>query len=125
MNNRRSLVSVWNLCDLVVNVLLNPAAPGRTWMLSDGEDLSTPELIRRIGDAMGRRVKLLPVPVRLMRCLGALTGKQAMITQLCGSLTLDIAPTREELKWSPPVSVDESLRRTVDWFLSEGRSRKV
>jgi nucleoside-diphosphate-sugar epimerase len=125
VKNRRSLVSVWNLCDLVVNVLLNPAAPGRTWMLSDGEDLSTPELIRRIGAAMGRRVRLLPVPVGLMQWGGALTGRQALIRQLCGSLTVDISATRDELHWSPPVSVDEGLVRTIDWFLAEGRSLKV
>ncbi len=125
VKNRRSLVSVWNLCDLVVNVLQNPAAPGRTWMVSDGEDLSTPELIRRIGQAMGRHVRLVPVPVGLMQWGAALVGRQALITQLCGSLTLDIASTRDELKWSPPVSVEEALARTANWFLAEGRSGKV
>ena len=125
VKNRRSLLSVWNLCDLVVNVLLNPAAPGGTWMVSDGEDLSTPELIRRIGDAMRRRPWLVPVPVGLIRCVGALTGRRAVIAQLCGSLTLDLSPARQQLDWSPPLSVDESLRRTVDWFLTQGRSHKV
>jgi nucleoside-diphosphate-sugar epimerase len=125
VHNRRSLLSIWNLCDLIANILLNPAAPGRTWMVSDGEDVSTPDLIRHIGDAMGRRVRLVPVPVQLLRLVGNMTGRGAVITQLCGSLTLDIAPTRDELRWSPPVSVDESLKRTVAWYLAEGRSRKV
>jgi len=125
VHNRRSLLSVWNLCDLVVNVLLNPSAPGRTWMVSDGEDVSTPELIRRISDAMGRRVRLAPVPVQLLRLVGCATGHQAVIIQLCDSLTLDVAPTCDELKWSPPVSADESLKRTVDWYLAEGRSREI
>jgi nucleoside-diphosphate-sugar epimerase len=125
VKNHRSLVSVWNLCDLVVNVLRHPSAPGRAWMVSDGEDLSTPQLVRRIGDAMGRTPRLLPVPVGWMQWVGALTGRQALVTQLCGSLTLDIAATRERLDWSPPLSVDESLRRTVDWFLAEGRERAV
>jgi UDP-glucose 4-epimerase len=123
VKNRRSLVSVWNLCDLVVNVLRHPSAPGHDWMVSDGEDLSTPELVRRIGDAMGRTPRLLPVPVGWMRRVGALTGRQALVTQLCGSLQLDIAATRERLDWSPPLSVDESLRRTVEWFMTDGRER--
>jgi UDP-glucose 4-epimerase len=125
VNNRRSLVSVWNLCDLVVNVLRHPSAPGRAWMVSDGDDLSTPELVRRIGTAMGRKTRLVSVPVGWMRWIGALAGRQALVTQLCGSLTLDIAATRERLDWSPPLSVDESLRRTVDWFLAEGRERAL
>jgi UDP-glucose 4-epimerase len=123
VKNRRSLVSIWNLCDLVVNLLEHPAAPGCAWMVSDGEDLSTPELIRRIGSAMGRTPRLLPVPVGWMRWIGALTGRQALVTQLCGSLTLDIAATRARLDWSPPLTVNESLRRTVDWFLAAGRER--
>jgi nucleoside-diphosphate-sugar epimerase len=58
-----------------------------------------------------------------MRWIGALTGRQALVTQLCGSLTLDIAATRARLDWSPPLTVNESLRRTVDWFLAAGRER--
>jgi nucleoside-diphosphate-sugar epimerase len=125
VHNRRSLLSVWNLVDLVINALLNPEAAGGTWMVSDGEDVSTPELIRRLGDAMGRRVRLVPVPVQLLRMVGYVSGRQATITQLCGSLTLDIAPTRVALAWSPPLSLDESLRRTVDWYLAEGRSDTI
>ncbi len=125
VHNRRSLLSVWNLVDLVMNVLLNPESPGRTWMVSDGEDVSTPELIRRLGDAMGRRVRLVRVPVQLLRMVGYVSGRQSLMTQLCGSVSLDIAPTRAALAWSPPLSVDESLRRTVDWYLAEGRSDTI
>jgi nucleoside-diphosphate-sugar epimerase len=121
VTNSRSLVSVWNLVDLLVNVVDNPAAAGKAWMVSDAEDLSTPELIRRIAAAMGRRARLLPVPVVALRLIGRLTGKQE-IGRLCGSLTVDSRPTRELLAWSPPWTVDESLRRTVQWYLSEGRS---
>jgi nucleoside-diphosphate-sugar epimerase len=124
VKNRRSLLSIWNLCDLVVKVLLRPAAPGRTWLVSDGEDLSTPELIGRIARAMRRPVRLLPVPVGLMRWLGAVSGRETQIRQLCGSLTLDITDTREQLPWSPPVSVDEALALTVNWFLAQRRSHK-
>jgi UDP-glucose 4-epimerase len=105
--------------------VLNPAASSGTWLVSDGEDLSTPELVCRIGAAMGRRVRLLPVPVGVLQLFGRLMGRQALITQLCGSLSLDIAPTREQLSWSPPMSVDESLARSVNWFLAESRSPRI
>jgi nucleoside-diphosphate-sugar epimerase len=122
VDNRRSLVSVWNLCDLVVNLLQNPAACGRVWMVSDGEDLSTADLIRRIGYAMGRRVRLLSVPISMLRLCGGLIGRKREINRLCDSLLVDIAPTRLELRWSPPMTVDEALRRTVAWYESEGRA---
>lgn len=123
IKNRRSLVGVWNLCDLLMNLLSNPAAPDGTWMVSDGEDLSTPELIRRIGRAMNRRSLLPPVPVGLLNICACLAGRKAEIARLCGSLAVDIVPTREELGWSPPVSADEALARTVSWYLSDGAAR--
>jgi UDP-glucose 4-epimerase len=123
IENRRSFVSIWNLCDLMVHVLEHPLASGRTWMVSDGEDLSTPELVRRLASAMGRRAKLLPVPVGMLRLFGALIGRNAEMGRLCGSLVVDIEPTRRELGWSPPTTVDEGLARTVNWYLSEGQLR--
>jgi nucleoside-diphosphate-sugar epimerase len=121
IENRRSFVSIWNLCDLMVLVLRHPLASGRTWMVSDGEDLSTPELVRRLASAMGRRAKLLPVPVGMLRLLGALIGRKAEIARLCGSLVVNIEPTCRELGWSPTTTVDEGLARTVNWYLSENR----
>jgi UDP-glucose 4-epimerase len=121
IRNRRSLVSIWNLCDLLVNILQNPAATHGTWMVSDANDLSTPELIRRIAAAMHRRARLLPVPVTLLRAVGSLTGRTGEVRRLCGSLAVDISQTRAVLGWSPPMSVDEGLSRTVAWYLAEGR----
>jgi nucleoside-diphosphate-sugar epimerase len=121
IHNRRSLVSVWSLCDLLGNVLANPVASGRTWMVSDGEDLSTADLIRRIAIVMQRRVRLLPVPVGLLMLGGRLLGRRAEVMRLCGSLAVDIRPTREYLGWSPPVSVNEGIARTVAWYLSQER----
>jgi len=121
VRNRRSLVSVWNLCDLLVNLLSNPGGVGGTWMVSDGEDLSTPEFIRRVGRAMNRRVRLVSVPVDLLRLCGSVTGRQADVKRLCGSLFVDIAETRDKLGWSPPVPVDQALAHTVAWYLSEGK----
>jgi UDP-glucose 4-epimerase len=122
VENLRSFVSIWNLCDLLVHLLKSPVAPGRTWMVSDGEDLSTPDLIRRMARAMNRRVRLVSVPVGLLHVLGGLAGRRPEIHRLCSSLQLDIAQTRYELGWSPPLSVDEAMARTVNWYLTEGRS---
>jgi nucleoside-diphosphate-sugar epimerase len=119
VENRRSLVSVWNLCDLLGHLLTCPEAPGGLWMVSDGEDLSTPELVRRIGRAMDRRVRLIAVPTSLLRSCGRLLRREAEIARLCGSLTVDVERTRRELAWNPPVTVDEALARTVAWYLTE------
>jgi UDP-N-acetyl-alpha-D-quinovosamine dehydrogenase len=118
VRNARSLVSIWNLCDLLAVVLTHPAAAGRTWMVSDGEDLSTPDLIRRIATAMDRRVHLLRMPAALLRVCGTWTGKEADIERLCGSLAVDITQTCRDLQWTPPVPVDSALARTVDWYLA-------
>jgi nucleoside-diphosphate-sugar epimerase len=121
IRNGRSLVSIWNLCDLLVLLLEHPLAPGRTWMVSDGEDVSTPELIRRLGSAMRRRVRLVPVPMDLLRLFGMLTGREAEVARLCGSLLVNIDHTRRELKWVPPVKLDEGLARTVAAYLAARR----
>ena len=121
IRNQRSLISVWSLCDVLIRLLDHPAATGRTWMVSDGQDISTPELVRRIASTMGRRPMLLSVPVPLLRVAGALLGKGAEMRRLCGSLTVDIAPTCERLDWSPPLSMDEALARTVGWYLSQAQ----
>lgn len=124
VHNRRSLVSVWTLCDLLLRVVEHPAAADHTWMVSDGEDLSTPELIRRIANAMNRRARLLPVSPALLRVAGRFTGKAAEVRRLCESLMVDISATRTELGWSPPLSLDAALARTVSWYRSEGPSRQ-
>jgi UDP-N-acetyl-alpha-D-quinovosamine dehydrogenase len=120
--NRRSLVSLWNLCDLLVHVLQSASAPGRTWMVSDGEDLSTPQLIRRIGAAMGRTVTFLPVPVGVFVALAGAVGRRAEAARLCGSLVVDSSATCRELQWAPPLCLDDGIARTVEWYLSEGRA---
>ena len=116
VRNRRSLVNVWNLCDFLLLVLKHPDAPG-TWMVSDGEDLSTPDLIRRIGTAMGRRVRLPSVPVGFLQLSAGLVGRGGELARLCGSLAVDITQTQAQLGWSARVSVDAALARTVAWYL--------
>jgi nucleoside-diphosphate-sugar epimerase len=123
IHNRRSLVNVWNLCDLLQRLLIHTAAPGRIWMVSDAEDLSTAELVRRIARELHRPARLFPVPATALRIAGAMLGASAEIARLCDSLTVDIAATRRELEWSPPVSVTEGLARTVLWYRSEAHAR--
>lgn len=108
--NARSLIALDNLADAVVTALAAPEAAGRTYLVRDGEDLSTGELIRRIRRAQGRPARLLPVPQGLMA--GALTrlGRGKLADRLFGSLTVDDSAIRHDLGWSPPLSVDEGLR---------------
>lgn len=123
VHNKRSLVSVWNLCDLIVRLLRHPLPASRAWLVSDGEDVSTPALIEKIAHAMGRRANLWPVPFGALKLAGLLTGKKAEIARLGGSLAVDISATRSELEWQPPLTMDESVARTVQWYLSEAGRR--
>lgn len=113
VDNRRSLVALDNLVDLIVRCVAHPAAAGQTFLVSDGEDLSTTELIRRIGQAMGTEVRLLPVPPNLLRLAGRMTGRNSEVGRLLGSLQVDIEHTRQTLDWEPPVTVDQGLQRAV------------
>jgi len=111
--NRRSLVGIDNLADFIALALVHPAAAGRTWLVADGEDLSTRDLLRRLAAAMGRKAQLLPVPLPLLRLGARLAGKRAAADRLLGDLQVDIGESRHLLGWSPPLSVDEGLRRAV------------
>lgn len=111
--NRRSLVALDNLVDLLLTCIDHPAAAGQTFLVSDGDDLSTTELIRRMGQALGRPARLLPVPTSLLHLGARLVGKQAVAQRLLGNLQVDITPTRETLGWTPPIGVDEGLRRAA------------
>ena len=111
--NRRSLLALDNLSDLLMRCLEHPAAAGQTFLASDGEDLSTSELIRRLAHAMGRRPRLFPLAPELVLMAGRLVGRGAEVARLLASLQVDIQHTRETLEWTPPVSVDQALARTV------------
>ncbi|MDA7088502.1 SDR family oxidoreductase [Pseudomonas sp. SA3-5] len=119
IHNRRSLVALDNLVDLIVTCIDHPAAANQTFLVSDGEDLSTSELLRRMAAALGKSARLLPVPSWLLETGAALLGKQALSQRLCGSLQVDISKTRELLNWTPPLSVDEALRKTAKHFLEQ------
>lgn len=109
VDNRRSLVSVANLADALRLCVEHPTAAGRIYFVTDGEDVSTAELCRRIGRALGRPARLLPVPLALFRLVGWLAGRSAAVQRLTGSLALDSALIRRELGWRPPQTLDQAL----------------
>ena len=107
------LVALDNLVDLIVTCLTHPAAVNQTFLVSDGEDVSTTELLRRMGRAMGRPARLIPVPASWLKLAAAMVGKPDVAQRLCGSLQVDIEKTRRLLGWTPPLSLDEGLRRAA------------
>ena len=119
IRNRRSLIYVENLADAIRVCLTHPAAANKTWMVSDAEDVSTPDLIRDLAAALERRAILLPVPVNLMKWAGKLLGKGEMVSRLVGSLSVDSLPIRTELSWSPLYSLQSGLKKTAEWYLQQ------
>lgn len=115
--NRRSLVALDNLIDLIIACLLHPAAANQTFLVSDGEDISTSDLLRRTAKFMGTSAKLIPVPVQFLEFGAGLIGKRDVARRLCSSLQVDITRTRELLGWSPPLTVDQGLEITAKYFL--------
>ena len=112
--NKRSLVALDNLVDLIVTCLSHPAAANQTFLVSDGDDVSTTELLRRIGRVMGRPVHLIPLQASWLKLAAAVFGKQDLVQKLCGSLQVDIEKTRRLLSWAPRISLDEGLRRAIE-----------
>ena len=117
ITNRRSLVALDNLVDLIVTCIHHPAAANQVFLVSDDEDLSTSDLLRRMALALGRPVRLLPLPMSLLSGTAQLLGKKALSQRLCGSLQVDIEKTKALLEWTPPISVDGALAKTAKDFL--------
>lgn len=114
IHNKRTLVGIDNLVDLIVRCIAHPAAANQVFLAGDGEDISTTDLLRRVGFAMGKPTRLVPVPAGLLQFGATLLGKKAMAQRLLGSLQVDIGKTCEMLDWKPPYTVDEGLRRCFD-----------
>lgn len=113
IKNKRSFIGVDNLVDLLITCIDSPSANGKTFLASDGLDLSTPEFINQIASSMGRKAYLFPFPLFLLKLLGCIFGKQKDINRLVGSLRIDNSYTKEVLNWSPPISIKEGIRRMV------------
>jgi nucleoside-diphosphate-sugar epimerase len=116
VDNRRSLLYLGNLVDAIRVCLDHPAAAERTYLVSDGEDVSTPELVRRIAGALGVAPRLFPVPVSMLRLAASAIGRRQEIERLVGSLQVDSAAIRRELGWSAPATMREGLTETARWF---------
>lgn len=116
IDNRRSLVARDNLVDFLLLCARHPAAAGQVFLVSDGQDLSTAQLCRELSDGLGVRSRLLPVPAFLLRIAGRLTGRSQQIQRLLGSLQVDISTARQRLGWVPPLSVQQALRETAQWY---------
>jgi nucleoside-diphosphate-sugar epimerase len=116
IHNKRSLIGIDNLIDLIAKCLFHPAAANQTFLASDGEDLSTTDLMRRIGLALDKPVRLLPVPVPLLMVAASIVGKRELAEKICNSLQIDISKVSKLIGWNPPISVDEGLRRVARQF---------
>jgi len=116
VDNRRSLLSVENLADAVACCLWAEPQGCGTYLLRDGEDVSTPGLIRKLSVGLGRRPLLLPVPPVLLRLGGVVLGKGPAVTRLLGSLQVEDSSFRTRFGWAPPVSLDDGLHLTAEWF---------
>jgi len=123
VRNRRSLLYVGNLADAIVTCLDHPQAAGRTYLVADGEDISTPELFRRVGTALQRPARLINVPVFVMRVGASLLGRSAEVSRVTGDLVVDAGAIRRELGWHPPYTMQEGLEETARWYRSQGRSQ--
>ena len=122
IDNARSLVALESLVDLLLVCATHPTAAGGTFLVSDGEDLSTTALLRRMSGALGVPPRLLPVPGRLLRRVVDAAGRADLARRLFGSLQVDIASTRDRLGWRPSVTVDDALRATAAEFLRGGQA---
>lgn len=113
LDNRRSLIYIDNLVDFIATCVASPAAGGQIFLVSDGSDISTADIITCLSEGMIRPARLFPVPVPLLALGARLVGRRNMYTQLCGSCRIDIEKARRVLNWAPPTGSAEALRRAA------------
>ena len=122
IRNRRSLVGVGNLVDFIETCMVHPLAAGRVWLVADGDDLSTPELMRRLAGIMHRPSRLFSCPPSVLKAATSLMGRGEEASRLCDSFVLDTRPARDVLGWLAPMRVDEGLRQTVEEYLTRPKN---
>ncbi len=118
-HNRRTLVGLDNLTDLVITAMQHPAAVNQVFLAGDREDISTKELLQRLATAMDGSARLIPIPIWFLKFGATLLNKRKMIDRLCGNLQVDVSKARGLLGWTPRVSMDEGLKRTAAWYLEQ------
>lgn len=116
--NRRSLVSVYNLVDLIVTCVSHPNAANQTFLVSDDEDLSTATMLKELSMALGKSGRMFFLPVTLIELIGVIIGKSSIVDRFCGSLQVDISKTKQLLDWHPPISVKEGFAQTAEYYLN-------
>lgn len=114
VNNKRSLVALDNLVDLIITCIYHPAAANQIFLAGDGEDISTTNLLRGVAKAMGKPSHLIPVPTWILMFAASCLGKRAVAQRLLGSLQVDISKARKLLGWTPPIPVEEGLLRCFE-----------
>lgn len=120
--NRRSLISTGNLAGAIIQALDAPQAAGRTYLVSDGEDVSTPDLVRGLARALGVKPRLLSFPLAALGLAATLAGKRAELARLTGSLQVDSSRIRSELGWRPSFALAQGLDQTARWYLDRART---
>jgi len=116
--NRRSFIYIENLVDAVITCIEHPGAAGQTYFVSDDEDISTPDLIRKIAFALNKPLRIFPFPRLLLFTIGKIIGKGSSVERLIGSLTVDISKIRQELGWKPTVTMSRGLQETAEWYFN-------
>ena len=119
IKNQRSLIYVGNLVDAIITCATHPKAANQIYLVSDNEHASTPQLIRQLAQALGKKSLVLPFPIFMMKFLAKLFGKSAAIDKLTQSLVIDSRKIRHDLNWQPPYTMQQGLKATADWFKNQ------
>ncbi len=121
ISNKRSLIYLGNFVDAIISCAQHPKAAGNTYLVSDGEDISMPKLIRKIAYSLNRPSRLFSFPVSIMYLIAKLAGKSSSLQRITQSLAIDGSKIRQELNWYPPFTTEQGLRETTDWYRSQSK----
>ncbi|WED26886.1 SDR family oxidoreductase [Vibrio sp. DW001] len=123
-NNKRSLISISNLVDLIITCIDHPKAINQVFLVSDDHDISTSEIVREMAKSLGKPQWQLPIPLYCYETVGHVFGKEDVINRLLGSLQVDIAHTKKTLGWTPPQTLEEGFKETAEAFLLTKENKK-